>query len=328
MHHITVVLLAQSLGSSISLPVEMLSAANELARSKNRQLHRLHIDMAALTSGPVKTAAGLSINSTARLQDIEHTDLVIVPALWRDPLRVLRSHSALLPWLTARAAQSTLICAVGTSSAFLAEAGLLDGKPATTHWHFCDSFARRYPKVKLKRDYLLTQADNLYCAGSVNSVADLTVHLVEKLYGQAIARAVEGQFSPEIRRPFESHAYTQHASGLHRDETIIDAQEWLRAHYAETVIVSQLAQNLGLSERTFSRRFKKAAGVSPSAYLQNLRLNTAKDLLRTSNLSVADIAASCGYQDNSYFCLRFKQLMAQTPLAYRKSVRGKLFTLL
>jgi len=306
----------------------MLNAANELARSKNRKLRPLHIEMAAAEAGPVTTAAGLSINSTTRLQAIEHTDLVIIPALWRNPVRVLQSNRELLPWLKARAAQSTLICAVGTSSAFLAEAGLLDDKPATTHWHFCDNFARRYPKVKLKRDYLLTQADNLYCAGSVNSVADLTVHLVEKLYGQSIARAVEGQFSPEIRRPFESHAYTQHDSTLHRDETIIDAQEWLRAHFAETIVLSQLATTLGLSERTFSRRFKHAAGLSPTAYLQNLRLNTAKELLRTSNLSVADVAASCGYQDNSYFCLRFKQIMGQTPLAYRKSVRGKLFKLL
>jgi len=306
----------------------MLNAANELARSRNRKLAPLQIELAAVTPGPVTTAAGLSINSTTALQDIEHTDLVIIPALWRNPLRALRSNRGLLPWLSARAAQSTLICAVGTSSAFLAEAGLLDNKPATTHWHFCDGFARRYPKVILKREYLLTQADNLYCAGSVNSVADLTVHLVEKLYGQAIARAVEGQFSPEIRRPFESHAYTQHDSTLHQDETIIDAQEWLRAHFSETILFSQLATTLGLGERTFSRRFKQAVGLSPSSYLQNLRLNTAKDLLRTSNVSVADVAIRCGYQDDSYFCLRFKQIMGQTPLAYRKSVRGKLFKLL
>ena len=82
---------------------------------------------------------------------------------------------------------------------------------------------------------------------------------------------------------------------------------------------------MDMSIRSFNRRFKQAAGITAGEYLQNLRLNNAKELLRTSNLPIADIAEQCGYQDGSYFCQRFKQQMEQTPRAYRRAVRGKLF---
>ncbi len=328
MQHITVLALPESLCSSISLPVEMLNAANDLARSRNRHYPALQIDIVSEKTGLSKTAGGLSINCTAIYKDIKKTDLLILPALWRNPSRVLQRNKALLPWIQDLAAGGALLCAVGTSSCFLAEAGLLDEKPATTHWHFCDTFAKRYPRVDLKRDYLITQAGNIYCAGSANSVADLTVHLAGRFYGQDIAKAVEGQFSPEIRRPFENHAYAQFDTSLHRDETIIDAQEWLRQHCIEEISLSDLANKLDLSPRTFNRRFKKAVGVTANSYLQNLRLNNAKELLRTSNLSITEVAARSGYQDDSYFCLRFRKLMGQTPLSYRKSVRGKLFQLI
>jgi transcriptional regulator GlxA family with amidase domain len=276
----------------------------------------------------VKTAGGLTINATATPDTIQQTDVLILPSLWRNPVGALSQYPELLPWLRKMSAQQTLLCAVGTSSYFLAEAGLLDNKPATTHWNYCNHFAKRYPKVNLKRQYLITQSDNIYCAGSVNSIADLMVHLISRFYGQALARQVEGQFSPEIRRPFEDHAYAQLDNSPHQDETIIDAQEWIREHCTEPVNLKQLADTLGLSSRSFNRRFKQALGITASDYLQHQRVLIARELLRTSNLSINEIAGQSGHHDSSYFCARFKKTMGQTPLAYRKSVRGKLFTTL
>lgn len=87
---------------------------------------------------------------------------------------------------------------MGTGSYLLAEAGLLDGKPATTHWNYFEQFSQRYPAVDLKSRHLITQSDNIYCVGSVNSIADLMVHMVEEWFGSRIARAVENQFSPAV----------------------------------------------------------------------------------------------------------------------------------
>jgi transcriptional regulator GlxA family with amidase domain len=325
MQHITILALPSSLASSISLPLEILNAASESARSRNRRHPPLTIEIASQTPGPVKTAGGMTIIATTSINSITQTDLVILPSLWRDPLKTLRQHQEIIPWLQTMAAQNALLCAVGTSSCFLAEAGLLDNKPATSHWSYLDQFARRYPKVRLKPRYLITEADNIYCAGSINSVADLMIHLIGQFYGQAIARQVEAQFSPEIRRPFEDHAFSQSDSGLHHDEIIIEAQEWLRLHYNEPINLNRLATTLQLSMRSFNRRFKQATGATASDYLQKQRMTNAKELLRTSNLSISEVAAQSGYQDSSYFCERFKKAMGQSPLAYRTSVRGKLF---
>jgi transcriptional regulator GlxA family with amidase domain len=325
MQNISILLLEQSLVSSISLPIEMLNAANEMVRGKNRRIKPINLQLVSYKKGPVASSSGLILYATSTFAEITDSDLVILPALWRNPIKALRQHQAILPWLKTLAQKESLMCAVGTSSYFLAEAGLLDHKPATTHWLYGKQFAKRYPQVELKQQYLITQADNIYCAGSVNSVADLMVHLIIQFYGDSIAKQVEGQFSPEIRRPFESHAYAQFDTSLHQDESIILAQEWLQSHSQEDVVFSDLAQHVQLSLRTLNRRFKQAVGITAGEYLQNLRLNNAKELLRTSNLTIAEVAESCGYQNSSYFCARFKKVMTQTPLAYRKTVRGKLF---
>ena len=328
MQHLTLVVFPSALATSISLPLEMLNAASETARSKNRHRPALQLAVTSSHTGPIETAGGLQLIVTETFDSIEQSDLIILPSLWRNPLQTLRQQRKLLPWLKKMSSQGSVICAVGSSSYLLAEAGLLDNKPATTHWYYCTHFAKRYPQVDLKHQYLITQAENIYCAASVNSGADLTIHLIGLFYGQDIARIVEAQFSPEIRRPFEDHAYAQFDSDIHQDETIILAQEWLREHSNETVQLTTLAEKLGLSMRSFNRRFKQATGITAGKYLQNQRLDSARELLRTSNLSINEVAAQSGYQDGSYFCARFKKTMGKTPLAYRKSVRGKLFKVL
>jgi transcriptional regulator GlxA family with amidase domain len=328
MPNIHILALPQCIASSITLPLEMLNAADAIARSQNRKAPALNIEIVSDQSMEVVTAGGLTIKASGKVDDIVETDLLIIPALWRNPEHSLKTHRQLIPWLKDVAASGSFICAVGTGSCFLAEASLLDHKPATTHWYYCDEFEQRYPKVQLKRQYLITEADNLYCAGSVNSVADLMIHIISLFYDPAISRMVEGQFSPEIRRPFESHAYAQDKTNIHRDETIINAQQWLRENISQSISFQDLASHFSLSSRSFNRRFKIATDVTPGEYLKNLRLDNAKELLRVTDLEINDIAALCGFQDASYFCSRFKMLMGKTPLAYRKTVRGKLFHLI
>lgn len=323
--HATILALPNSLATSVSLPLEMLNAAEEACRSRRQSGQTLSIDVASLSAGPVITAGGMQLLATRSIADIDQTQLVILPSLWRKPMLSIKRFKAIIPWLQAMHVQGAIICAVGTSSCFLAEAGLLTGKPATTHWYYCDNFRKHYPEVDLKQEYLITEADNIYCAASVNSVADLMIHLISRLYGRDISQQVEGQFSPEIRRPFEDHAYSQSNTGIHQDEVIVEAQDWLRQHYAEDVRLSELAALMDVSTRTFNRRFKQAAGITASEYLLQQRVNSGKDLLRTTNLSIQEVAARSGFHDSSYFCARFKDSLGQTPLSYRRAVRGKLF---
>lgn len=326
MPHITLLALPTALASSLSLPMEMLLAADNAARSMRQQTATLKYDLVGPGGTEISTASGLTLKLSGEPSTIEHTDLLIVPALWRNPLTTLRQHRDLLPWLQQLAQRQARLCAVGTGSFLLAEAGLLDHRPATTHWFYFDQFAQRYPRVQLQRRHLLTEANGIFCAGSINSVADLTIHFIELFYGRQLARKVEAQFSPEIRRPFEQHLYSAGNADVHGDELVAQAQDLMRAKHADALRIPELAHSLGLSMRSLNRRFQLATGISPTVYLQQQRINSARDLLRTSNLTIAEVALAVGYTDSGYFCRLFKESMKQTPREYRQAVRGKLFS--
>lgn len=314
-----------SLASSVALPLEMLNAADAAHRQLHRRAPRLKSQVLSLDGGAVRTAGGLLLGVDGPAVALEHCDLLVLTALWRNPQSAVRRHRALRPWLRALAEQGSLICAVGTGSCLLADAGLLDGRPATTHWYYLDAFAERYPRVRLQRRHLITQAGQIYCAGSINSAADLMVHLIGQLFDPHTARQVEAQFSPEIRRAFERQSYVQGGESVHHDEDIARVQEWMASHYAEAADINRLSRQFKLSARTLSRRFTQATGLAPLQYLQKLRLDIARELLRDSDLEIGEIASRVGYPDSAYFSRLFRRVLQVSPNEYRKQVRGKLF---
>ncbi len=326
MHTAAAALYPQALATSVTLPMEILHAASQMARaSEHSNDSAVRFLLAAPDSQPVTLGSGITLQPELAFTDLPSLDLLLLPAIWRNPLPALSDASEWRGLLRDEASKGTRICSVGTASFLLAEAGLLDGKPATTHWNYFEQFSRRYPAVDLKTRHLITQSDNIYCVGSVNSIADLMVHIVEEWFGSRIARAVENQFSPEIRHSFRAAAYQNKADSSHHDEVVAQAQQWLQSHLSSPVSMSRLAAHLRLTPRTLNRRFKRATGMTPLSYLQNLRITAAKELLRHSNLTVGDIAWQQGIQDVSYFSQLFRQHSGMSPLQYRAAVRGKLF---
>lgn len=316
----------RALATSLALPMDILRAAGSAAGARDRGRSGVSFELAAADTAPVAIAGDMRLAPDITLAEVEPCDMLLLPALWRNPQPVLKQQSALLALLPELLAAGTTICSVGTGSCFLAAAGLLDGRAATTHWHYFDEFATRYPQVQLKRRHLITQSDNIYCAGSVNSGADLMIHLVEEWFGQRIARQIESQFSPEIRRPFRAHAWQSATDSAHHDELVLTAQQHLQDRLHEEVSIGALAAELQCSPRTLTRRFRNAVGQTPTSYLRDQRIAAASDLLRATNLSVGEVAWRVGLQDVSYFTTMFQKQTGLTPGRYRKSVRGKLFS--
>src|SRR5690606_19825028 len=120
---------------------------------------------------------------------------------------LIKASAQAIAWIAQQYHQGASIIAIGTGVCLLAEAGILDGKPATTHWHYLEQFAKDYPQVQLQKEFLLTHSGRIYCAASVNSGADLMVHFIAMHYGRDIALKVEQQFSPEVRSSYESKVF-------------------------------------------------------------------------------------------------------------------------
>lgn len=310
------------LATSITLPLEILRAAAQASRT--RPTPNVRLQLVAETPGVVTLAEGLSLSTEAIAPEL-NPDMLLVPAIWRNPHWVLHHHRWQIAIIDRAIQQGSLVCSVGTGSYLVAETGHLDGIQATTHWHWFDDFATSYPQVKLRRDQLITQSDRIFCVGSVNSIADLMVYLAGKLFSPASARAIENQFSPEIRRRFAPHALGSVADS-HNDEKVLDAQLHLLNNLQLPLNLPELARTVALTPRTLTRRFKNAVGLSPGGYLNYLRMEEARTLLNHSNLAISDVGWSVGINDASVFAQRFKRDAGMTPKQYRQAVRGKSFT--
>jgi transcriptional regulator GlxA family with amidase domain len=325
MQHVTILAIEHGLASSITIPLEMIQAADIIKRIRDRQTERQRIVIAAVSSEAVTMTGGIVIQPEVSITTIESTDLIFVPALWGNPNVIVKRHPQITSWLQQHYERGATICSVGTGSYFLAAAGLLDRRNATTHWYYFDDFQARYPLVKLQRKRFITHADRLYCTGSVNAVRDVMLYFVEQLFSSKVADEVSHHFTHELKRSYESMLLGLESGHSHHDELIIKIQEWLQHNYQSNVKLADVACLFDVSIRSFNRRFRAVVNKSPMEYLQDLRLSQAKALLKHSNLSIAEIAFAVGYQDASYFSSLFKRTNAITPNEYRHLVRIKLF---
>jgi len=323
MPHITALVHGQCLASSITLPLEILSAA---AQSQRSQAHRTHLSVSLISEngGALATHSGVEI-ATEETAAFKDPDLLIIPAIWRSPRHVLRKERWQLPLIVSAARAGAQIASVGSGSFLLAEAGLLGGQVATTHWQWFDLFSKLYPQVTLRRDQPITQSGRFYCAGSVNSMADLVVYLCSELFSPSIARRIENQFSPEIRRRFQPSPLAAR-NDSHRDETILDIQLNMMDRLQQPISTRELAHEMGLSVRTLNRRFRQATGMTPLQYLTEQRIDEARQLLLHTNLAITDIALRVGMRDASNFARMFRQSTGVSPRKFRHAVRGKAFT--
>lgn len=312
--------------TSMSNPFELFYAANQTAKM-HRDTSRRDVELVkvAISDQRLDLPSGLSIRPEATLSK-QPFDIIFVPALWRNPRPVVKRNLEIVEWLKWQFEHGAVINATGTGVCFMAETGLINNKPATTHWNHFEQFALDYPKVDLKRQHFITSAGKIYCAASINAQTDLALHHIRRVYSKEVSDHLARQFSHEVRKSFDRLSFNQEDNSNHPDETILQAQIWLQNHLSKTGIsIQQLSLLFGMSQRNFTRRFVIATNMTPVQYLQSLRLQEAKELLQNSNLAIAEIAYRVGYIDVSYFTKLFKQFASTTPKKYRTSVRAKLF---
>lgn len=268
---------------------------------------------------------GLPLRVDAGLDDPVSPEVVIVPALVISSERwLVGRHPAETAWLRAAYARGALICSACSGSLLLAEAGLLDGRMATSHWALADSFRQLFPRVKLRMDRSLVFAgndDRLVMSGAAAAWHDLAIYLVARFAGPATAGAVARFFM--MRWHAEGQApYSAFRQVLeHGDAPVLRAQEWLQQAWWTPGAVDGMTKESGLSARTFTRRFRRATGHSPLEYVQHLRIERAKERLEHSLMPVDEIAAAVGYEDASFFRRLFKRTTAMTPADYRRKFR-------
>ncbi|HIC81232.1 MAG TPA: helix-turn-helix domain-containing protein [Kiloniellaceae bacterium] len=225
---------------------------------------------------------------------------------------------ALRTWMVAQHDGGAVACSVCAGAFPLAQAGLLNGRGATTHWALHDDFAALFPEVRLETEKLIVEDGDVITAGGVMAWVDLGLRIVDRFLGPSVMLEVARFFlvDPGGR---EQRFYSTFAPRLqHGDEAVLKAQHWLHKSYQDAVSLAAMAAAAGLSERTFLRRFQKATGLNPTAYLQRLRVGKARELLELSSLPFGRIAWEVGYEDPAAFRKVFHKVMGLTPGDYRR----------
>lgn len=225
-------------------------------------------------------------------------------------------------WLRGIHGEGATIASVCGGALVLAETGLLDGRPATTHWSYGELMRSRFPKTIVDTDRLIIEDGDIVTAGGVMAWTDLGLKLVERFLGPTIMMETARLLlvDPPGR---EQRFYSTFSPNLtHGDAAILKLQHWLQSTGAKTVDLAALSEVAGLEERTLLRRFRAATGLTTTEYAQRLRVGKAQELLQFHTTPVDSIAWEVGYQDPSAFRRVFRRIVGLTPAEYRRRFRA------
>ena len=326
--HVALLAYDGCMSSGVAAPLDVFAIANAQTAVAGVELPRRQYEwsVVSLDGKPLRCSNGLLINADGGPGMLERADIVVMPGLDHTHLQELVEGAQALaprlqPLLEALLMRGALIATQGSASFLLAETGLLDGKVATTSWWLSPAFQRRFPRVKLTARELVTRHDTIYCAGAVSAYMHLCVKLIERFSGRQIAHRTAKVLLLQTQGVSQAPFMPLSVVASLGDSAVAQAVDWLAAHMAEDFVLDDLLQTLSISKRTLMRRFQKSLGVSPSQYLQRLRIDKARWLLESTGLSTELIAEQVGYRDPSSLRRLFAREIDMSMADYRQRFR-------
>lgn len=280
------------------------------------------VEVVSAHRGAFEVSNGVTIAPHAGLEQGLLADVICVPELTVPPGEPLAGRfEREVAWLRDAYAGGATLATACSGAMLLAEAGLLDGQEATTHWAYCDVLAARYPAVKVRGQRALVvsgEGQRLVMAGGGTTWLDLALYIIARLVGidaaMQCARINLIDWHDIGQQPFARLARTRQVE----DALIARCQNWIAENYATAAPVAAMEALSGLPQRSFARRFKQATGMAPLEYVHTMRLEEAKQMLESSEQPIEAIANEVGYEDAGFFSRLFRRHVNLTPAQYRR----------
>ncbi|MEO5875620.1 MAG: helix-turn-helix domain-containing protein [Streptosporangiaceae bacterium] len=313
MHRIVVLALPGVIPFELGIPSRIFGAARDSARR-----HHYEVITCSLDGQPVRTQAdyGITVDHDARILATADT-VVIAPT---HELGTMYGEGTLPEPLRAALAlirPGTRLVAICTGSFVLAAAGLLDGRPATTHWRYSDQLARVYPAVKVDADVLYVDDGDILTSAGVAAGLDLCLHLVRRDHGSAVANQVARSCVVPPARDGGQAQYIQRPVPAPSEGSTSAARQWALERLDQHVSLADLAGYSAMSTRTFTRRFRAETGLSPGQWLIRQRVDLARHLLETTGLAIDQVAARAGFGTATSLRQNLQATIGISPSAYR-----------
>jgi len=311
-HHVALAVFPGFQALDLTGPLEVFHSANYgLPPGRGYRL-----TVVAPSAAPIRSESGLAVVSEAAFGDVDDPDtLVVVGGLGP---RLAAEDPDSIAAIDALAARSGRIASVCTGSFLLAATGRLDGRRASTHWAFCREMAERYPRVDVDADAIYVH-DDVWTSAGVTTGIDLALALIAEDHGPELAHGIAAMLVMFVQRAGGQSQFSPHLNAdTPRDPKLRDLLAWIGEHPEADLSVAALARRAAMSERTFARAFSEQTGRTPAAYVEGVRVDVARRLLETTDLTVAVVARRAGFGSDVTLHRAFRRSVGTTPDQYRR----------
>jgi transcriptional regulator GlxA family with amidase domain len=316
-HRVAVLLLPPVVGFDATIPSTMFGAAVD---GDGNPLYE--VVTCGLTTGRVASTNGFDIVPAAGPEALATADTVIVPGTRYAPAR---EYGTLAP--DARAALDSVrpgarLVSICTGAFVLAAAGLLDGRPATTHWKFADALRRLHPDVRIDERVLFVDDGDVLTSAGLAAGIDLCLHIIRSDHGAQVANAVARYcVVPPWREGGQAQFIDRHLP-TSDDSSTAATREWALRHLDDELTVERLARHAHMSPRTFNRRFRGETGQAPGTWIRNRRIDRARELLESHDLPIEEVARRSGLGSGGNLRHHLRRGVGMSPSSYRKVYQG------
>lgn len=297
-------------------PMQVLASANEFASHKGASApYRLSL---VAQSPRVRASCGLEFSANALPLADGSVDTLVVPGGRGVDAAAQDAH--LVAWIRNMAATTRRTVSICTGSFLLAQAGLLDGRAAASHWARCQELSQRFPEVNVKPEPIFVRDGRIWSSAGVTAGMDLCLALVEDDIGRSIALDVARDLVMFLKRPGNQSQYSRTLS-LQHAQRFDDLHDWVQENLSFDLPIQVLASRCAMTERTFSRRYKREVGCTPARMIERLRIEAAQRMLAESDDPVKQVADACGFESEEVLRRSFQRLLSMSPREYRRAWR-------
>jgi transcriptional regulator GlxA family with amidase domain len=295
-------------------PLQVFASANDLVAQAGGTLpYALRV----VAQGGLAVTASAGLGLVAAPLPPASTDLDTLMIAGGQGVEAAAADPVLTDWVRERARRARRVASVCTGAFLLAASGVLDGRRAVTHWSFCAELARRFPTIRVEPDPIFLRDGPVWTSAGVTAGIDLALALVEQDLGGTVALAVARYLVVFLKRPGGQAQFSAALSLQTTDDRFGALHDWITRHLADDISLPVLASQAGMSERSFSRHYAEATGLTPGRAVERLRVEAARRLLSDSRLPVKRISQRCGFGSEETMRRSFLRLLAATPQDYR-----------
>ncbi|MGM8899228.1 MULTISPECIES: GlxA family transcriptional regulator [unclassified Psychrobacter] len=291
---------------------------------------RFDVQIASLGGADIRCSNRLIMQAHCDIQDVIECDLLLIPTIGDSIDKVLNQNSELIVHIKRLATTKADIASNCSGAFFLAKAGLLDGKVATTHWGYANKFKTDFPLVDLQENQFVTQSKiqsksesttqsgHIFCAAGGSAFYDLALLLIERYCGREISTQVAKTQIIDSKRGNQNSYTNVTLHKPHADQLVKQVQVFIEDNFKQPLQVSHLAAMVNVTPRTLNRRFQSCVAMRPIEYIQAVRIEQAKRLLESGNVTIKSLTEQVGYDDISSFTRLFKRATELTPKEYQE----------